>query len=276
MPCDVGEVIRGNSNVMKWVVSHRDKGVAVATVCPSQVLLAESGHLDNKTVAMHWSLMEEVRGRWPHIDWTADRLVVEDKGIYSCCGTYAAIDLALYVVDRLCGDDAMTDCARWLLADLPRARHNVPPPLFGFNKIDDPIMGRVESWILGHFSEAIHFESLAQCFGMSWRTFYRRFRDAFGDPPKVYLQKIRLNAARRLLEADRGTIDQIARKVGYENPVFFRVLFKRHAGMTPSSYRDNYRFRSIAGRSTDRGLSTLNGKESYSAVDETRDWGMKE
>ena len=247
MPCDIDQIIGDNSEIMDWVVRQRKKGVAIATVCPSQALLAKFNLLEHKTVAMHWSLIDEVRKRWPNVNWTADRMVMEDQGIYSCCGASAAIDLALYIVDRFCGHNAMVECARWFLTDLPRVGHQVPPPLFGHAKIEDPDMKRVESWLLGHFNEHLHFESLATRFGMSWRTFYRHFLGAFGDPPKVYLQKLRLSAARRLLEVDRAPIDQIAKKVGYEDPAFFRALFKRQIGMTPSRYREILRFRASEG-----------------------------
>lgn len=98
---------------------------------------------------------------------------------------------------------------------------------------------------MGHFHEPIHFETLAQNFGMSWRTFYRHFQEAFGDPPKTYVQKMRLNAARRLLESDTLAIDQVATRVGYGDPAFFRGLFKRHMGMTPSRYRESFRTRPL-------------------------------
>lgn len=245
MPCDVEEVIAENADVMDWIRTHVAGGGALATICPTQALLAHAGLLDGRTVAMHWSLVDEVRRRWPKTQWTADRMVVEDQGLYSCCGASAAIDLTLYLVDRFCGHDAMVACAQWFLADLPRVRQQMPPPLASGLVAPNGAMAAVESWILGHFHEAVHFESLAREFGMSWRTFYRHFQDAFGDSPKVYLQKLRLNAARRLLEIEAGPIDHIAKRVGYHDPAFFRVLFKRHVGMTPSRYRDNFRFRSV-------------------------------
>jgi len=245
MPCDVEVAIADNADVMDWIRAHAARGGALATVCPTQALLAHAGLLDGRTVAMHWSLIDEVRRRWPTTRWTADRMVVEDQGLYSCCGASAAIDLTLYLVDRFCGHDVMIACAQWFLADPPRVRQQLPPPLFNGLVADSSAMAAVESWILGHFHEAVHFESLAREFGMSWRTFYRHFQEAFGDSPKVYLQKLRLNAARRLLETEAGSIDYIAARVGYTDPAFFRVLFKRHIGMTPSRYRDNFRFRSL-------------------------------
>jgi len=248
MPCVVDEVIGGRACILDWVLERVARGVPIATVCPTQALLAHGGLLDGRTVAMHWSLIDEVRQRWPNTCWTAERMVVEDQGIYSCCGASAAIDLSLYIVDQLCGRDIMVACAQWFLAGLPRMRQQLPPPMFTGPVAERTVMAGVEAWILGHFNGPIHFESLSRKFGMSWRTFYRRFQDAFGDSPKVYLQKLRLNAARRLLETETDSIDLVALRVGYADPAYFRVLFKRYVGMTPSRYRDNFRFRPVATR----------------------------
>ena len=249
MPCDVDEVVDTHAGILAWLETQRARGAALATVCPSQALLAHGGLLDGHHVAMHWSLIDEVRRRWPAVQWTAERMVVEDHGIYSCCGASATVDLTLYLIDRLCGRDVMTACAQWFLADPPRVRRQLPPAPLALPHAagDNPAMAAVESWLLGHFHEGIRFEALAADVGMSWRTFYRRFQEAFGDPPKVYLQKLRLNAARRLLENDHGSIDQVAARVGYADPAFFRTLFKRHVGMTPSRYRESFRLRSVAG-----------------------------
>ncbi len=246
MPCDVDACLSGNEDAVAWVAERHQSGAEIATVCPAQVLLAAGGLLDGKRVAMHWSLIDDVRARWPAVHWNADRVVVADRGIYSCCGAGAATDLTMYLVDRICGRDVMLECAQWFLTDLPRVRQDLPPPLFNARSADDTKMAPVEAWILGHFHEPIHFEDLAREFGMSWRTFYRRFNDTFGVSPKLYLQKLRLNAARRLLEADAGSIDKVAATVGYTDSAFFRQLFKRHIGMTPSRYRESFRFRSIA------------------------------
>lgn len=243
MPCDVDEVVHANADILDWLAAQLSRGIPVATACPSQALLAHGGLLDGRTVAMHWSLVDDVRRRYPAVDWTAERLVVEDRGFYSCCGASATIDLTLTLVERLCGHDAMLACAQWFLADLPRARQPVPPPMLPRGHGAQGVMAAVERWMVGHFHEPVRFESLAGEFGMSWRTFYRRFQAAFGDPPKVYVQKLRLNAARRLLESESVAIDQVANRVGYGDPAFFRALFKRYVGMTPSRYREQFRRR---------------------------------
>ena len=172
-------------------------------------------------------------------------MVIEDQGIYSCCGAGAATDLALFIVDHFCGRDVMLACSQWFLTDLPRVRNEVPPPITSRAPTADASMVPVESWILSHFHEPIHFESLADKFDMSWRTFYRRFQQSFGETPKVYLQKLRVNAARRLLESDADTIEQIAFRVGYSDITFFRRIFSRYVGMSPSVYRETFRYRSL-------------------------------
>ncbi len=230
-----------------WLLALRAEGVAVAAACPSQALLAGLGLLDGRVAAVHWGLLEEFRARWPAVGWTAGRVVAEEDGLYTCCGASSALDLALYAVDRLFGAGAMADCARWLLADLPRVRQNLPPPLFAAPPLPppDPAMARVEAWLRAHLGEPVRLEEVAGRFGMPWRTFHRHFRAAFGEAPKPYLQKLRLEAARRVLEDDGAVpVEEVARRVGYEDPVFFRALFKRHAGVTPSAYREGFRFRS--------------------------------
>ena len=233
-----------------WLLATREGGAAIAAVCPSQALLAGVGLLDGRSSAVHWSLLEEFRARWPAVDWNADRVVVEEDGLYTCCGASSALDLALYMVDRFLGPEAMAECARWLLADPPRVRQNVPPPLFAASRTLDPGMARVEAWLQAHFHEPVRLEELATRFGMSWRTFHRHFREAFGEPPRAYVQKLRLAAAQRLLETEPVPIELVARRVGYEDPAFFRALFKRHTGMAASEYRERFRFRAAGGTGT--------------------------
>ena len=247
MPCDVDEVIRANLRILDWLRGEITRGVSVATVCPSQALLAYGGFLDGRTVAMHWSLINEVAHRFPTVKWTAERMVVEDRGIYSCCGASATIDLTLLLIERMCGRDTLLYCAQWFLSELPRVRRNSPPSLLQLSDVKQGTMGAVEKWLLENYEQPFHFETLAKEFGMSWRTFYRRFQEAFGDPPKVYLQKLRLHAACRLLEHESAQIDRIAAAVGYSDTAFFRSLFKRYYGMTPSHYRESFRLRSVVG-----------------------------
>jgi transcriptional regulator GlxA family with amidase domain len=204
MDGDAGEALSRDRKLGDWLLAAREGGAAIAAVCPSQALLAGVGLLDGRSSAVHWSLLEGFRARWPAVDWSADRVVVEEDGLYTCCGASSALDLALYMVDRLLGPEVMTECARWLLADPPRVRQNVPPPLFAASRTLDPAMTRVEAWLQAHFHEPVRLEELATRFGMSWRTFHRHFREAFGGAAQGVRPEAPLAAARRLLETGRS------------------------------------------------------------------------
>ncbi len=106
-------------------------------------------------------------------------------------------------------------------------------------------MVSTEVWLQAHFREPVNFEALAKWFGMAWRTFHRRFHKAFRDTPKAYLQKLRLAAVQQVLEVEAIPVDLVAYRVGYDDAAFFRELFKRHTGMTPSAYRETFRYRRL-------------------------------
>jgi len=243
MPSNIDEAIDSNSDTINWIRDQHAQGTTFAAVCPTQALLAHAGLTRGKSVNMHWSLINDARRRWPSTNWTADRMVVEDTKLYSCCGAAAAIDLTLHIIEHLCGRESVLMCAQWFQTGLPGTRQHIPPAMFGCLTPEKTDMARITTWIHEHYHESINFEILSSHYGMSWRTFYRHFLKTTGDSPKVYLQKLRLNAARHMLETNGGTIDQICERVGYSNPAFFRMLFKRYIGMTPSCYRKNYSFR---------------------------------
>ncbi len=245
MDLDVERSLPANNCISPWLKDAHSNGVCIAAVCPSQALLAEAGILESS--AIHWSLLDTFKKRWPEVNWRADDMITASNNVVTCCGGTASTDLALYLVNELYGEDVMLECARWFLADTPRIRQDLPPPLFEMPNCTDKQMKQVQNWLQSHFGENFTFEDLANQFGMSPRNFYRKFKEEFGYTPRVYLQKLRTAAAKRLLESDIDTIDNICRQVGYEDPIFFRKIFKRNTSLTPSAYRDKFRFRSLAG-----------------------------
>jgi transcriptional regulator GlxA family with amidase domain len=104
----------------------------------------------------------------------------------------------------------------------------------------DETVRRAEEWIHGHCREEVRFEALARELGMSARNFVRRFKTATGLAPIEYLQRLRVRAAQRLLEEDHANVQEVGRRVGYEDAAFFRSLFRRHTGLAPAAYRRKF------------------------------------
>jgi transcriptional regulator GlxA family with amidase domain len=234
------ELLARNRPVVDFLRAAHAGGARVAAVCSGVALLAEAGLLDGRPATTHWALADEYRARFPRADWRPDDLVTEADGIYCGGGVYAALDLALYLVEKLCDRAAAVQCAKALLLEMPRdcqAGFAVLP--LGARHADAQI-GRAEEWIHRHCREEIRFEALARELGMSPRNFIRRFKEATGLAPLEYLQRLRVRAARRLLEERHVTVQEVAAAVGYADVTFFRSVFKRHSGLAPGAYRRRF------------------------------------
>jgi transcriptional regulator GlxA family with amidase domain len=209
-------------------------------VCSGVSLLAEAGLLDGRMATTHWGLVEAYRRRFPAVDWQPDDIVTEDGGVYCGGGVYSALDLALYLVEKHCSRQVALECARSLLIEMPRdcqAGFAVLP--VGSRHADDAVR-RAEAWIRQHCREEIRFEALAKQLGMSPRNFIRRFKNATGLAPVDYLQRLRVRAARRMLEDGDTNVQEVSVAVGYADPAFFRSIFKRHTGLAPVAYKKKF------------------------------------
>lgn len=237
---DLDVVLERNAPVVDWVRRSHAAGARVAGVCSGVSLLAQAGILDGRVATTHWGLVETYRQRFPRVDWRPDALVTEDGGVYCGGGVYAALDLAVYLVEKLCGRDVALQCARSLLIEMPRdcqAGFAVLP--IGGRHGDEEIR-RAEDFIRSHCREEIRFEALAKTLGMSPRNFMRRFKAATGIAPTDYVQRLRIRAARHLLEEGSASVQDVMVAVGYDDLAFFRTLFRRHTGLAPSDYKRRF------------------------------------
>jgi transcriptional regulator GlxA family with amidase domain len=237
---DVDTMIAKNAPAIPWLRDLHSKGALIAGVCTGVAILAEAGLLDGHRATTHWAVAEFYRQRYPKVDWQPRLCVTEDRGIVCGGGVYASIDLALYIVEKICGRDIALGCAKSLVVQMPRTYQTGFAVLpFGRDHADAAIR-RGEDWLHNHFPDDIDLDQLAEYLALSSRTFLRRFKAATGETPLAYLQRLRTEAAKRMLEEDRMTIQEVSLAVGYEDVAFFRDLFKRHAGLPPGAYRERY------------------------------------
>ena len=169
-----------------------------------------------------------------------ERMITEDRGFYCGGGVNASLDLSLYLVEKYCGHDIALETAKSLVIGTPRQWQSgfaIVPLKTEHN--DDAISGAQE-WLHSNFQRSFPLESLASRVGMSLRNFVRRFKHATGDSPIIYLQKLRVAAARRMLESQQRTVQEISEAVGYQDVAFFRSLFQRHTGVPPSEYQRSF------------------------------------
>jgi transcriptional regulator GlxA family with amidase domain len=233
-------VAEHNAPVVPWLRRWHKRGAAIASVCSGVGLMAATGMLDGKRATTHWALADLFRKMYPRVNWMPELMVTEDHGFYCGGGVHAALDLSLYLVERFCGHEVAMQTAKALLIETPRAWQS------GFGivplKTDhtDASISSAQEWLHKNFHQNFPLDAPAKRVGMSLRNFVRRFKAATGDSPLIYLQKLRIAAAKRMLEGNHRSMQEISDAVGYQDVAFFRALFQRHTGVSPSAYRERF------------------------------------
>ena len=234
------DVLDRYASVVPWLQRWHKRGAAIASVCSGVGLVAATGMLDGKRATTHWALADLFRQKYPRVRWMPELMVTEDHEFYCGGGVHAALDLSLYLVEKFCGHEVAMQSAKALLIETPRAWQA------GFAIVplktdhSDDAISSAQEWMHQNFQRDFPLDAPARRVAMSLRNFVRRFKRATGDSPRTYLQKLRIAAAKRLLESDHRTMQEISDAVGYQDVAFFRQLFQRHTGVSPSAYRERF------------------------------------
>jgi transcriptional regulator GlxA family with amidase domain len=229
-----------NAAVVPWLKRRHERGAAIASVCSGVDLVAATGLLDGRRATTHWALAERFREKYPKVKWMPELMVTEDRGFYCGGGIHAAMDLSLYLVEKFCGHEIAMQSAKAMLIETPRAWQAGFAVVPLKTEHTDDSIANAQDWLHENFHRTFPLEATARRVGMSLRNFVRRFKRATGDSPLIYLQKLRIAAAKRLLESDHRTVQEISDAVGYQDVAFFRALFQRHTGVPPNAYRQKF------------------------------------
>ena len=236
----IDDVVERNRPVVPWLKRWHKRGAAIASVCSGVGLVAATGMLDGKRATTHWALAQRFREKYPKVKWMPELMVTEDRGFYCGGGVHAALDLSLYLVEKFCGHEVALQTSKALLIETPRAWQAGFAVIPLKTEHNDNDITRAQDWLHENFHRTFPLEAPAHRVGMSMRNFVRRFKQATGDSPLGYLQKLRVAAAKRLLENNHRTMQEISEAVGYQDVAFFRSLFQRHTGVSPSAYREKF------------------------------------
>jgi transcriptional regulator GlxA family with amidase domain len=223
-----------------WLRRMHAAGSLISSVCTGSLMLAEAGLLDGRRAGCHWAYRDLIRDHYPRVELIEGsilNLASESQGIITTGGATAWHDLALHLITRLCGREYAIQASKVFLlgghedGQLPFAAMARP------RQVRDAVIAQCQSWIGEHYACANPVAAMAEHAGLQSRTFGRRFRAATGHRPIEYVHALRIEEARRIIETDARAIDDVGYQVGYEDPTFFRRLFKRTTGLSPAAYR---------------------------------------
>ncbi|MBU3914762.1 helix-turn-helix domain-containing protein [bacterium] len=231
------EKIDHSKRAINWIRKQYEYGAIIGASCSGTVLLAETGLLDGKTATTSWWLNNFFKKRYPKIELQIERLLVTNNRLYTGGSVTSYLNLVLGLIEKFAGKDLALSCSKMMLIDINRFSQAPFVMLQSILDHSDDIVIKAQYWINEHLQEKIDLRKLAKYCGITYRTLIRRFKSATDETPTLYIQKSRIEAAKRLLETTDLNLDSIMDRVGYFDPSSFSLLFKRLTQLTPREYR---------------------------------------
>lgn len=233
-----------------WIEKAHARGATLCSACSGAFLIAETGLLDGRDITVHWGYAPKFRAAFPRVVLHPERslVVAGERGQFVSSGASMSWhDLVLYLIARHVGPTAAQTVAKFYA--LQWHRDGLGPYMIFAGRTDhgDGAVLAAQGWLAKHLSVADPVAEMVKRSGLAERTFKRRFQAATGYAPLAYVQQLRVEEAKRRLERTRAAIDEIGWRVGYEDPAFFRRLFKRITGVTPGQYRRQFQIPPVPG-----------------------------
>jgi transcriptional regulator GlxA family with amidase domain len=227
--------------LIRWLRSAAGRSRRVASVCTGAFLIARAGLLDGKAATTHWSECHDLERLYPEIDVRSDPIFVRAGNVYTSAGVTAGIDLALALVEEDLGPRVARDVARWLVLFLrrPGGQSQFSAALAGQRAEREPLR-EVQAWMVDHIDEDLSVPALAVRAYMSPRNFARAFKREVGMTPAAYVETLRVERARTLLETGDEGVEQVALRCGFGTVETMRRVFRRRLGVSPGDYRDRF------------------------------------
>ncbi len=231
---------KNNQLLIDWVARQYKQGAEVASMCIGSFMLASTGLLAGRLCSTHWALAEKFKTLYPDVSLKTDKLITDEHGIYTNGGAYSFLHLLLYLVEKFYDRATAIHCAKYFQIDVDRNLQAEFAIFNGHKKHDDAEILAAQKMIEANYSDKISIEKLAEELHIGRRNFDRRFIKATGITPLDYLQRVKIEAAKKMFETTRKTVNEIMYEVGYSDAKAFRDVFCRVTGLSPVDYKTKY------------------------------------
>lgn len=242
---DLNKAIEVNSALRTWIVQRYQDGSEVASLCLGAFLLASTGLLDGKNCSTHWGFINEFKRLFPEVNVRDGSVVTEQNRVYTSGGANSYWNLLLYLVEKYTNRPTAILTAKYFAIDIDRQSQSAFAIFKGQKEHNDEAIKTAQAYIEANLDKKITVDELADKAAASRRTFERRFKRATNNTILEYIQRVKIEAAKRGLENTRKSIGEVMDEVGYSDTKTFRIIFKKITGMTPAEYRDKYNKSSI-------------------------------
>ncbi|MEO8886260.1 MAG: helix-turn-helix domain-containing protein [Mucilaginibacter sp.] len=229
--------VSNSGDALDWVIRQYKQGAEVASLCTGAFLLAATGLLKGQSCSTHWKAEAAFRAMFPGLHLATHKIITDHNGLYTAGGAQSSLNLMLYLVEKYNGRETALYCAKVLQIDIERNSQSPFIVFEGLKEHADEEIRSVQDYIETHIEDKVTVDFLANRCAMNRINFSRRFKRATKISPVDYIQRIKVEAAKRGLEAGRKNINEVMYAVGYTDVKAFRMIFKKVAGITPLEYR---------------------------------------
>lgn len=234
------DVMKNNAAFVPWIMKQHEKGAEIATLCIASFFLAGTGLLNGRQCSTHWIAANNFREMFPEVNLVDDKIITEDDGIYTSGGAYSFLNLLVYIIEKYAGRDVAILIAKRFMIDIDKVAQSPFIIFKGQKEHDDEPIKKAQEFIEHNFDEKISVEQLASMFALGRRNMERRFKKATANTVMEYIQRVKIEAAKKNLESGRQNVNEVMYNVGYNDPKAFRTTFKKITGLSPVEYRSKY------------------------------------
>lgn len=237
---DIRKAIEINKDLIPWITEQYHKGAEIASLCIGAFLLASTGLLDGRKCSTHWIYAEEFREMFPKVMLVDDKIITEEDGLYSSGGASSYWNLLLYLVEKYTDRQTAILASKFFAIEIDRKSQSPFIMFNGQKKHEDEPIKKAQEFIEDNVTEKISVEELATKFAIGRRHFERRFKKATNNTPAEYIQRVKIEAAKKQLENSRKNVNEVMYEVGYSDTKAFRTIFRKITGLSPIEYRNKY------------------------------------
>lgn len=237
---DMKQTIGQNQVYIPWLIDQYQQGAEIATFCTGAFLLAATGLLNGKTATTHVDACSGFAAAFPQVKLRSDKTLTEDGRLYTSGGATSTFHLLLHIIEIHCGRDAAVRAAKVFAIDMDRDNQSYFSTFQPVRNHHDELVASAQQKIESRYNDAETIEEIIKDIPASRRNMVRRFKQVTGLTPIEYLQNIRIEAAKKLLEQTGQQMTEVIYNSGYNDPKAFRKVFRKAVGMTPSEYREKF------------------------------------
>jgi len=237
---DLKKGIQQSTDCINWIKQQYKNGAEVASLCVGAFLLASTGLLNGKSCSTHWRAANDFATMFPKVNLVTEKVITDEQGIYTSGGSFSSANLILYIIEKYAGREVAIHCAKNFQVDLDRNSQSPFIIFEGQKGHQDEQVKQAQEFIEKNYREKITVDQLTSMLAVSRRNLERRFKRATANTLIKYIQRVKIEAAKKDFESSGKNVNEVMYDVGYSDTKSFRTVFREITGVSPIEYRNRY------------------------------------